>query len=58
MNTLVLRTRFLNISSSSGSSRGSFNPRHPRSSNVRPARPVFVSSPSPKKSNAGAPQAT
>ena len=56
MNTLLLRTRFVNEdpppSSSSRQSSYTPPPRSPRSSVQRQMRPVFVSSPSPKKSHA------
>jgi hypothetical protein len=52
MNTLMLRTRSVIAGDSSSSSRrSSWNPRAPRAATPRLMRPVFVSSPAPKKAH-------
>ena len=52
MNTLTLRTRFVNDTSSSSSRPSSFSKRSVRAVTPRFTRPVFLSSPAPKKSHA------
>src|SRR5687767_15867546 len=48
MNTLILRTRFANEGSQSSVRRSSWKPHGSRSKARRQARPVFISSPTPK----------
>ena len=53
MNTLTLRTRFVNAAAASSSSRkSSWSRRSVRAVTPRFDRPVFISSPAPKKSHA------
>src|ERR1043166_2227417 len=49
MNTLLLRTRFVNDTSSSSSLQSSYTPRSLRPTAKRLARPVLISSLSPNK---------
>src|SRR5438128_632194 len=57
MNTLMLRTRFVNADPPSSSSLiSSYAPRSVRPAAQRQMRPVFISSPSPKKSHARVPR--
>lgn len=52
MNTLTLRTRSVNVSAASSSSRlSSWNPARRPANTSRAFRPVFVSSPTAKRSH-------